>query len=334
MGIIDTIRNAETFLILTHVGPDGDAVSSSMAMHYLLRTLGKEADNIEIYMPYVSKDLTFIDKDNALNDKREISNNDYDLVIIVDCSNYSRVEGIELLDKINYKKSILIDHHESADNSIKVDYSLINTSASSCTCVIYNEFAEYLNGDGEDRQFFSYIATGIISDTVNLTLNATIQCKEILKYCQERGVDIEEIVNQLKSTNERTQKLINLVNTRLLIENGIGYTYILQKDLTPEEFNLKRVNHKAIIQQIFDLTECKTLILLIENNKHEIKGSMRTLEADINLNDICTSMVEKGYFLQGGGHSNSAGFKKSISTETIATMKNIFEVLTKVISKN
>ena len=334
MGIIDTIRNAETFLILTHVGPDGDAVSSSMAMHYLLRTLGKEADNIEIYMPYVSKDLTFIDKDNALNDKREISKNDYDLVIIVDCSNYSRVEGIELLDKINYKKSILIDHHESADNSIKVDYSLINTSASSCTCVIYNEFAEYLNGDGEDRQFFSYIATGIISDTVNLTLNATIQCKEILKYCQERGVDIEEIVNQLKSTNERTQKLINLVNTRLLIENGIGYTYILQKDLVPEEFNLKRVNHKAIIQQIFDLTECKTLILLIENNKHEIKGSMRTLEADINLNDICTSMVEKGYFLQGGGHSNSAGFKKSISTETIATMKNIFEVLTKVISKN
>ena len=334
MGIIDTIRNAETFLILTHVGPDGDAVSSSMAMHYLLRTLGKEADNIEIYMPYVSKDLTFIDKDNALNDKREISNNDYDLVIIVDCSNYSRVEGIELLDKINYKKSILIDHHESADNSIKVDYSLINTSASSCTCVIYNEFAEYLNGDGEDRQFFSYIATGIISDTVNLTLNATIQCKEILKYCQERGVDIEEIVNQLKSIDERTQKLMNLVNTRLLIENGIGYTYILQKDLTPEEFNLKRVNHKAIIQQIFDLTECKTLILLIENNKHEIKGSMRTLEADINLNDICTSMVEKGYFLQGGGHSNSAGFKKSISTETIATMKNIFEVLTKVISKN
>lgn len=332
MRIIDTIRNAETFLILTHVGPDGDAVSSSMAMYYLLRTLGKEADNVEIYMPYVSKDLTFIDKDNALNDKREISNNDYDLVIIVDCSNYSRVEGIELLDKINYKKSIIIDHHELADNLIKVDYSLIDTSASSCTCVIFNELAEYLSG--ENRQFFRYIATGIISDTVNLTLNATIQCKEILKYCQERGVDIEEIVNQLKSIDERTQKLMNLVNTRLLIENGIGYTYILQKDLTPEEFNLKRVNHKAIIQQIFDLTECKTLILLIENNKHEIKGSMRTLEADINLNDICTSMVEKGYFLQGGGHSNSAGFKKSISTETIATMKNIFEVLTKVISKN
>ena len=332
MRIIDTIRNAETFLILTHVGPDGDAVSSSMAMYYLLRTLGKEADNVEIYMPYVSKDLTFIDKDNALNDKREISNNDYDLVIIVDCSNYSRVEGIELLDKINYKKSIIIDHHELADNLIKADYSLIDSSASSCTCVIFNELAEYLSG--ENRQFFRYIATGIISDTVNLTLNATIQCKEILKYCQERGVDIEKIVNQLKSTDERTQKLINLVNTRLLIENGIGYTYILQKDLVPEEFNLKRVNHKAIIQEILNSKECKTLILLIENNKHEIKGSMRTLEADINLNDICTSMLEKGYFLQGGGHSNSAGFKRSISTETIATMKNIFEVLTKVISKN
>ena len=332
MRIIDTIRNAETFLILSHIGPDGDAVASSMAMHHLLRTLGKKADNIEIYMPYVSKDLTFIDKDNALNDKREISNKDYNLVIIVDCSNYSRVEGIELLDKINYKKSILIDHHESADNLIKVDYSLIDTSASSCTCVIYNEFAEYLNG--ENRQFFSYIATGIISDTVNLTLNATIQCKEILKYCQERGVDIEEIVNQLKSIDERTQKLMNLVNTRLLIRNDIGYTYILQKDLVPEEFNLKRVNHKAIIQEILNSKECKTLILLIENNKHEIKGSMRTLEADINLNDICTSMLEKGYFLQGGGHSNSAGFKRSISTETIATMKNIFEVLTKVISKN
>lgn len=32
--ILDKILQAETFLILTHIRPDGDAISSSIAMYY------------------------------------------------------------------------------------------------------------------------------------------------------------------------------------------------------------------------------------------------------------------------------------------------------------
>lgn len=50
--IMDNVCQAKTFLILTHVRPDGDAISSSIAMYYLLVSLGKDPKNIEVFIPY------------------------------------------------------------------------------------------------------------------------------------------------------------------------------------------------------------------------------------------------------------------------------------------
>lgn len=130
-----------------------------------------------------------------------------------------------------------------------------------------------------------------------MTLNVTDECKKILDYCKTVSLDIQAITNQLKNIDGRTQTLVNIAIKRLGIEQQIGYTYILQSDLTPEEYSLKTVNHKAVIQQILDSVSCNTLILLIENDNHEIKASVRTTLPNINLNDIFVSMVERKIFI-------------------------------------
>jgi len=326
--VVGVINKAETFLILTHVRPDGDAISSSIAMYEFLVSLGKNPKNIEVYIPHISTDLSFIDKNNIRTKNCTLES--HDLVIVVDCSDYLRVEGSELLEGVSPKQCILFDHHEASGTPIKTDYSVVDTSASSCTCIIYREFSMYMS-EQNANSFVGCIAIGIMSDTIGLTLNVTDECRAILSYCQKSGVDIQAIAEQLKNIDVRTQILANIAIERLFFDKGIGCSYILQADLTPEEYSLKTVNHKAIIQQILDTTSCKTLILLIETENHEIKGSMRTNVSDIDLYAICSSMVESKYFLQGGGHSNSVGFKKAVSDVRKETLKSIFEFLIKAI---
>ena len=45
-NFVDAIRQAKTFLILTHIRPDGDAISSSIAMYEFLVSLGKNPEDI------------------------------------------------------------------------------------------------------------------------------------------------------------------------------------------------------------------------------------------------------------------------------------------------
>lgn len=323
-NFVDAIRQAKTFLILTHIRPDGDAISSSIAMYEFLLSLGKNPEDIEVFIPHISKDLSFIDKNNILATSCTMKN--HDLVIVVDCSDYLRVEGSEMLEEVSSKQCILFDHHEASGTQIKTDYSVVDTSAPSCTCIIYRELSMYMS-EQNCNSFARCIAIGIMSDTIGLTLNATDECRAILSYCKKSGADIQAIAEQLKNIDVRTQTLANIAIERFFFDKGIGCSYILQADLTPEEYNLKTVNHKAIIQHILDSVSCNTLILLIENDKHEIKGSMRTTVSNIDLNAICASMVESKCFLQGGGHSNSAGFKMAISDTTIETLNHIFKLL-------
>ena len=322
--ILDNIHQAKTFLILTHYRPDGDAISSSLAMFYFLVGLGKNPEDIDVYIPYISNDLSFIDKNNIRKENSILDN--YDLIIVVDCSDYSRIEGNDLLEGVSSQQCIVIDHHEMSGIPIEADCSLIDASASSTTCIIYRQLSKYMCKQNSN-DFFRCSAIGIMSDTIGLTLNVTQECKDILNECEKVGVDIPAIRTQLKNIDARTQTLAKLAIERLALDKGIGCTYILQKDLVPEESSLKTLNHKSIIQQILNSGSCKTLILLIENDNHEIKGSMRTTESNIDLNAICADMVERNIFIQGGGHSNSAGFKMAISDTEKETLNRIFKLL-------
>lgn len=324
--IMENIYEAKTFLILTHVRPDGDAISSVVAIYHFLISIGKEPKDIDVFIPQISKDLSFIDNKNIITRNCKMSN--HDLVIVVDCSDYSRVEGSELLEEFSTKQRIIIDHHEiSEELLIEAENSIIDTSASSCTCIIYREFYMYMYKQ-KNNDFLKCIATGILSDTIGLTINVSDECREILSCCEKIGVDIQNIKERLNNVDVRTQTLANLAIERLVIRQEIGCTYILQSDLKQEEKNLKKLNHKAIIQKIFDAVPCKTLILLIENENQEFKGSMRTTLKNLDLNSICTLMVKKEIFLQGGGHSYSAGFKIAISDSTLVTANYVFKILT------
>ena len=86
--ILEIIRRHRKFLITSHERLDGDALGSELALYALLRNLGKTAD---IYnQDETPENYRFLPgSDVILNDLPAIDR--YDVALIVDCSDLSRV---------------------------------------------------------------------------------------------------------------------------------------------------------------------------------------------------------------------------------------------------
>lgn len=301
----------DKYLILTHKGPDGDAISSSLAMYTYLIDMGVAPKNIEVYIPEMSEGLKFIDKNSVTTD--QISESYKDVVIIVDVSSSDRIEGIDLV-KGNFSRCIIIDHHEKGINFLQTKEAIINPEVASCTSIIDSNFINKIRKSSNRRQFAEYVVTGILSDTRGLTArNTTPESKSIVEQYEEKyGINPDAIVKKLETMDSRTNVLFKFCKKRLKFKNGVMYTYLLQSDLIPEETNLKTINHKAIIQALMNNTKAgenniHSLLLLIEKKDGTYKGSTRTTLEELDLSDECARLVKQGKIIKGGGHRDSSG---------------------------
>lgn len=108
--IIDAIEKAATIAIVTHVGPDGDAAGSSLALSLILRKLGKNAN------AYLRKDD--IGAPRVMNAFKEIKELEEappnpDLLICLDCATIARINAPIYKDRLNELTVATIDHHQS-----------------------------------------------------------------------------------------------------------------------------------------------------------------------------------------------------------------------------
>ena len=80
--IKEEINKAQDILIVTHEFPDGDAISSSLAMNLVLKKLGK---NVDVVIPKCPKLYNFLPSSEDIKIAGR-ENAPYDLAIAVDCS--------------------------------------------------------------------------------------------------------------------------------------------------------------------------------------------------------------------------------------------------------
>ena len=87
-NILEEIKKAETIVILTHEGPDGDAVGSALAMYITLKQIGKIVD---ILRPEYPKIFDFLPSREEVKDIGK--NENYDLALVLDCGDIKRLNS-------------------------------------------------------------------------------------------------------------------------------------------------------------------------------------------------------------------------------------------------
>ena len=292
-NILEEIKKADKIVILTHEMPDGDAMGSSLAMMYALKSLGKNAD---VIIPKYSTCFDFMPGISEL--KKETDIEKYDLAISLDCADIKILKGYERYFE-NAKVKIVIDHHSS--NKMYGDINFVNPVAPAVCEVLVGMFDYF--GIEITKEIGTCIITGIITDTGGFNYNVTPETFDFAAMLLRKGIKLSDVYQKaLKTKTKANFELTRLANERLeFLENGkVTFTYITLED--EERVNAKTGDHEGIVTNGRDIEGVEVSIFLHEAEKENERGFKISLRSNeyVNVSDVCL-------MFGGGGHIRAAG---------------------------
>ncbi|AOZ94266.1 DHH family phosphoesterase [Paenibacillus crassostreae] len=307
----------DDFLVVSHVQPDGDAVSSTVAVGWLLSCLGKKFTLInEGHIPQRMKYLMLSDK--IINMEMNPPDRMFKHVICVDCADFQRV-GLTKHFFATDAQILNVDHHPTNDGYGHVN--LIKSDAAATAEILYdliNKFSvEWTQASA------TAIYTGILTDTggfrySNTTPKVMGMASELLSYGVNGPMLSENLLEEM--TPSQMKVLIKALSTLEMSADGrISWVYI-----TPEHMvECEAVNEdlEGIVNYPRNIrgVEVGILFKVIDNNA--VKVSLRS-----------SGSVDVGALAQsfgGGGHARAAGCRMEGTLEQIISqvLKQVNQLL-------
>lgn len=300
--IIEILKSNNTFVITTHVNPDGDAIGSELALAYFLQKLGKKFWIIN-HSP-TPENFIFLDEENLIQ-KYDANLDEYilnaDVLLAVDFNSLGRTRSMmEVLTKSKAYK-VIIDHHRNPQNFVNEVFYDIDEPATGN--IIYKIIKTY-NPDLIDKKTADALYAAIMTDTGSFRFERiTPELHLIVADLISRGANPSYIYNKIY--NEMSIEKLKLLgesitNINLEADGKIAFM-ILDRQLiekyvkTEEEFDVDGfVNYCLSLKSVI-------VGLLFFELKNGVKVSLRSKEKfPVNL------LAEK---FGGGGHLNAAGIR-------------------------
>lgn len=293
---VAAIETAPDVALACHVGPDGDALGSMLALGMLLRSSGKHT-TLSWGEPFI------VPKHYAFLPGLELATppGDFpaapDLMVTFDAGSFDRLGSLEANARAA-KRLLVIDHH--ASNSCFGSINLVDPEAAASAVIVW-QLAKRLGGTF-DRDTATCIWTGLVTDTGSFKYrNTTAAIHDMAAELMRFGVEHDSIAREVFDTHPFAYlKLaaIALERAELAPGAGIVWTWITQKDL--EEHRLDVEDTEALIDVVRTAAEAEVACVLKEMPDGRYKVSMRS-KGGVDVGRVAERMG-------GGGHPFAAGF--------------------------
>jgi phosphoesterase RecJ-like protein len=310
--IINQIKEADHILLASHSNPDGDAVSSLLALGLAIGKLGQKTTiynaspipAVYRFLPSVERIVRHIKKVNT-----------YDVALILDCGNLPRIgDASSTVSQI--PMVINIDHHIS--NTGFGDIQLIDPMACSTAEIVYRLIkAMDIN---IDTAIATSLYTGILTDTGSFRFSSTNQAAfAISQEMAQLGVEPHEVAQQVYGTYSlgRIKLLYLALDSIEISDNGklsimtVTGTMFAETKTQPEDVDgminyARRIEDVKVAALIQEQRNGKT----DSNGQHHYHVSLRS-DGSVDVAAIAGSFG-------GGGHASAAGFQ---AETTLAKLK-------------
>ncbi len=294
------IDQYNSFVITTHINPDGDALGSQLALGYFLIKLEKEVELIN--HSQTPGNYKFLDEDNLIKQYNKnldgiILNSD--VLIAVDFNEITRVKSMVEVFKLSSAYKICIDHHTNPKNF--VDEFFCDTGYSATGEIIF-ELIKSCDENLLDKKIADALYAAIMTDTGSFRFERTSpRVHRIIAELLELGANPNEIFNKI--FNELSIAKIKLLGTGIsnietAFNGAIAYMVITQKMLKDAAANEEDVD--GFVNFCLSLKSAQIGILFFEL-KDGVKTSLRSRDTF-----PVSSLAQK---FGGGGHINAAGIR-------------------------
>lgn len=303
--MLDFIKTKKFAIILSHQGPDGDSVGSSVSLSLYLSKIG--VSNKIIFPDHFPNYLSWMrGLDNSLiaSDGLESvtdSINKSDLIFCLDFNHRSRLgkDLKELISACVDKYVIVLDHHTNPENF--GDFEIIDEKASSTCELVFN----FINSNGDlnliDIPIAEAIYTGLVTDTGSFKYNSvSSSTHNIASKLKDIGLKHSEIHNKIFDQNSVSK--INLLGYALQkikvdLKSSLAYLVLSEKELN--KFDYKKGDSEGFVNFCLSIKGVENAVFLRED-KELIKMSFRS-KGKVKVNEFSSK------YYGGGGHKNAAG---------------------------
>jgi len=288
------LREGDDFLVVAHVNPDGDAISSTLAVGEMLGRLGKRYTMInETGNP---PKFAFLAGDRAIENDASRPEIAFTRVITVDCADYSRVGSVRA--RILPGTPLLnIDHHPTNDGFGTAN--LLQPEAAATAQILYSLIEKL--GLVWNRELAAFIYTGLLTDTGGFRYaNTTPEVMRIASELLGWGVPGSELAERLLERLTLTQvKLLQkgLASLTFSHEGRIAWVSISYSDI--QELQAASDDLENLVNYPRNIEGVEVGLLFKETKPGSFKVSLRSAGT--------VNVAEVARLFGGGGHVRAAG---------------------------
>lgn len=293
----DFLRGPRRFLLTGHENPDGDCLGAQVALWHLLRALGQ---TVHIVNPDpIGRSFDFLQRHTPFGHARaEEPLPPFDAVVLLDCSQLSRVGVLGQRLQQQRPTIAVIDHHvgsEAGDGTLcYVDVKAAATGA--LVRRLYRELGVPLSPPAAEGVFLSLVAdTGWFRYS-----NADAEVFAMAGELVAAGVDGSRIYDALYRRNHPDSASLlgeALLRHRLRVGGRLAMAS-LDKSLM-ERAARADFDTDAVLDPLRSLEGVEVVALLKERYDGSVKCSLRA-RADVDVQAIAAQFG-------GGGHKKAAG---------------------------
>ncbi len=310
-SILSIINEKKRFLITSHLDPDGDSLGSQIALHRVLKSMGKEVTIIN--QGVMPSKYMFMDPDGIVKFDSSALAFSPDCVFVMECPSMERTGFVREL--IPDSATIVnIDHH--SDNGEYGDINLIDADSSAVGETLYLIFK--MGNIPVTKNIAVALYAAIISDTGGFRFSSTTaRCMRVASELVDLGAEPKFIYDKIYSSlAPETVKLLGYTLAGLKLGKGgkIGYVAIDSRGLNESGADIE--NSEGFVDFIMAISGVHLGILFKELSDNRVKVSVRSQNG-------CDAAAFAGIF-DGGGHVNAAGFSQK---------GGLAEVIDRVIAK-
>ncbi len=312
-AVREFIAGHSSFLLLTHVGPDGDGLLACVALSQFLRSRGKKATAAvegtypSFVAPYDPEGLVrTLDEVSAHEDWAD----HFDAVIVIDTGKPKRIGKFRHALAASGLPVAVIDHHIEEEDNFDGPSAIELSSAA-----VGEMIAEFLREEGDDfsdplivRALFAALSydTGHFRFT-----NTTERTLKWAAWLVEKGANPNEAHSVFWESNSAASvKLLGHLMSNLHVECGgrIAWFMLSKKDL--ESFGVQREETEEYISVPRSIKSVEIVAFFSELEKNLTRVSLRS-KGRITVHEVATQFG-------GGGHAFAAGARTGDPLEKTA----------------
>ncbi len=300
---------AKNICITTHMSADEDAIASVLAVYRLISDKYPDKDIQVIYTGeanYRFRSFQNFEKIQFVSDAGNYFDK-FDLLLLLDGSNYHRFTSKPDKVKDFQGKTICIDHHSSPADEF--DLALIVPDIPSTAEIVYRTFAKNIPMDKPLAEIF---LLGILGDTGNFSFLKPSQTQTFLiakRLVEEGGIEIAELQSRYRTLEPRILitlgELIKNTNYHQISDWPDFQTSFIDRDFANQN-NLtdKEIAEASEIYTAFfvrSVTGFRWGFTIRPKSNGECNVSFRSLPEGVNVREVAERIGI------GGGHDRAAG---------------------------